>query len=63
MDILRGNNVTVTGAADGPTVVLARGSGCDQDMWRLLVPPPGRAVPDAAVRLRRLRRGGRLRPE
>ncbi|MCP3012974.1 alpha/beta hydrolase [Nocardiopsis dassonvillei] len=38
MDILRRNNVTVTGAADGPTVVLAHGFGCDQNLWRLVVP-------------------------
>jgi sigma-B regulation protein RsbQ len=38
MGILRRNNVTVTGAADGPAVVLAHGFGCDQNMWRLVVP-------------------------
>ncbi|WP_017570413.1 alpha/beta fold hydrolase [Nocardiopsis halotolerans] len=38
MDVLRRNNVTVTGTADGPTVVLAHGFGCDQNMWRLVVP-------------------------
>jgi sigma-B regulation protein RsbQ len=30
--------VTVTGQADGQPVVLAHGFGCDQNMWRLVVP-------------------------
>nr|WP_017585989.1 alpha/beta hydrolase [Nocardiopsis ganjiahuensis] len=30
--------MTITGAAGGPTVVLAHGFGCDQNMWRLIVP-------------------------
>lgn len=38
MDIGARNNVTVTGPADGPAVVLAHGFGCDQNMWRLAVP-------------------------
>ncbi|CAM5434824.1 hydrolase [Streptomyces spiroverticillatus] len=38
MDTRRRNNVVVTGRADGPTVVLAHGFGCDQNMWRLVVP-------------------------
>ncbi|MFD6916017.1 alpha/beta fold hydrolase [Streptomyces virginiae] len=38
MDIQRRNNVTVTGNLHGPTVVLAHGFGCDQNMWRLTVP-------------------------
>jgi sigma-B regulation protein RsbQ len=38
VDILRRNNVTVTGAPHGPAVVLAHGFGCDQNMWRLVVP-------------------------
>ncbi|MEU4796659.1 alpha/beta hydrolase [Streptomyces sp. NPDC023327] len=38
MDSLRRNNVTVTGNPQGPTVVLAHGFGCDQNMWRLTVP-------------------------
>ncbi|MBB6119427.1 alpha/beta fold hydrolase [Nocardiopsis algeriensis] len=37
-DVLHRNNVTVTGAADGPPVVLAHGFGCDQNMWRSVVP-------------------------
>ncbi|KYK13514.1 MULTISPECIES: alpha/beta hydrolase [Streptomyces] len=38
MDVERRNNVTVTGNPSGPTVVLAHGFGCDQNMWRLTVP-------------------------
>ncbi|MGK5691412.1 alpha/beta fold hydrolase [Streptomyces sp. URMC 128] len=38
MDILRRNNVTVTGNPQGRTVVLAHGFGCDQNMWRLTTP-------------------------
>ncbi|MFF8812876.1 alpha/beta fold hydrolase [Streptomyces pactum] len=38
MDMRRRNNVTVTGRPDGPVVVLAHGFGCDQNMWRLIVP-------------------------
>ncbi|MDG9704216.1 alpha/beta fold hydrolase [Streptomyces sp. DH37] len=38
MDVRRRNNVTVTGREDGPVVVLAHGFGCDQNMWRLVVP-------------------------
>ncbi|GAB3821845.1 alpha/beta fold hydrolase [Kribbella italica] len=38
MDILRRNNVTITGNPDGRTVLLAHGFGCDQNMWRLTVP-------------------------
>ncbi|MGQ4336352.1 alpha/beta fold hydrolase [Streptomyces hayashii] len=38
MDIRRRNNIRITGRPDGPTVVLAHGFGCDQNMWRLTVP-------------------------
>ncbi|MER7707700.1 alpha/beta hydrolase [Kitasatospora sp. NPDC097605] len=38
MDIRRRNNVTLVGPVGGPTVVLAHGFGCDQNMWRLVVP-------------------------
>ncbi|MFD1146359.1 alpha/beta fold hydrolase [Saccharothrix hoggarensis] len=38
MDVRSRNNVVVTGEADGPVVVLAHGFGCDQNMWRLVVP-------------------------
>ncbi len=32
------NNVLLTGRVDGPVVMLANGFGCDQNMWRLVVP-------------------------
>jgi sigma-B regulation protein RsbQ len=32
------NNVTLSGRADGPVVMLAHGFGCDQNMWRLVAP-------------------------
>jgi sigma-B regulation protein RsbQ len=32
------NNVVVTGRDDGPTVLLAHGFGCDQNLWRFVVP-------------------------
>ncbi|WP_189554640.1 alpha/beta fold hydrolase [Streptomyces lavendofoliae] len=38
MDVASRNNVTITGKADGPVVMLAHGFGCDQNMWRLMVP-------------------------
>ncbi|THA75424.1 alpha/beta hydrolase [Streptomyces sp. A0592] len=38
MDIRRRNNVTVTGCSEGPVLLLAHGFGCDQNMWRLVVP-------------------------
>ena len=38
MDVRRRNNVTVLGRADGPTALLAHGFGCDQNLWRLVVP-------------------------
>lgn len=38
MDILRRNNVRVTGPDSGTTLVLAHGFGCDQNLWRLVVP-------------------------
>ncbi|MFJ3582933.1 alpha/beta fold hydrolase [Streptomyces sp. NPDC090127] len=38
MDVRRRNHVTVTGRAGGPVVVLAHGFGCDQNLWRLVVP-------------------------
>ena len=38
MDVLARNNVSVTGRADGPTVVFAHGFGCDQGMWRFVAP-------------------------
>ncbi|MEU9371553.1 alpha/beta hydrolase [Streptomyces avermitilis] len=38
MDIRRRNNVVITGRPDGRVVLLAHGFGCDQNMWRLMVP-------------------------
>ncbi|MGC5014605.1 alpha/beta fold hydrolase [Streptosporangium sp. DT93] len=32
------NNVIVTGREDGTPVILAHGFGCDQNLWRLVVP-------------------------
>ncbi|MFJ9342263.1 alpha/beta fold hydrolase [Streptomyces sp. NPDC101733] len=43
MDIRRRNNVTVTGRVDGPVLLLAHGFGCDQNMWRLILPALARA--------------------
>jgi sigma-B regulation protein RsbQ len=31
------NNVRIVGAEDGPTIMLAHGFGCDQNLWRLIV--------------------------
>lgn len=36
--VIRRNNVTVSGRTDGPVMLFAHGYGCDQDMWRRLVP-------------------------
>ena len=38
MDVRSRNNVSVTGRDDGPTVLLAHGFGCDQNLWRLVAP-------------------------
>jgi sigma-B regulation protein RsbQ len=38
MDVRSRNNVVVTGRDDGPTMLLAHGFGCDQNLWRLVVP-------------------------
>ncbi|WP_328321601.1 alpha/beta fold hydrolase [Streptomyces sp. NBC_00388] len=38
MDVRSRNHVTVTGRPGGPVVMLAHGFGCDQNMWRLVVP-------------------------
>jgi sigma-B regulation protein RsbQ len=34
----RRNNVNVVGRDDKPTIMLAHGFGCDQNLWRLVVP-------------------------
>ena len=38
MDVVGRNNVVVTGRPDGPVLMLAHGFGCDQNMWRLVLP-------------------------
>ncbi|SFR27968.1 Pimeloyl-ACP methyl ester carboxylesterase [Lentzea waywayandensis] len=38
MDARRRNNVTDIGREDDPTVLLAHGFGCDQNLWRLVAP-------------------------
>ncbi|HET7782284.1 MAG TPA: alpha/beta hydrolase [Arthrobacter sp.] len=36
--VIRRNNVTLSGRPDGPVMLFAHGFGCDQDMWRRLLP-------------------------
>jgi sigma-B regulation protein RsbQ len=38
VDVVVRNNVVVTGPAGAPVVLLAHGFGCDQNLWRLVVP-------------------------
>ncbi|WP_216908606.1 alpha/beta fold hydrolase [Nocardia noduli] len=38
MSVRDRNNVVVTGVEDGPTLLLAHGFGCDQNLWRLVAP-------------------------
>ncbi|MFT7836801.1 alpha/beta hydrolase [Saccharothrix sp. BKS2] len=38
MDVLSRNHVTVSGREDGRAVVFSHGFGCDQNMWRSVVP-------------------------
>ncbi|MGW1733825.1 alpha/beta hydrolase [Streptomyces sp. NBC_00121] len=38
MDVRSRNHVTVSGRSGAPVVMLAHGFGCDQNMWRLVVP-------------------------
>ena len=38
MDVRERHNVVVQGTGDGPPLVLAHGFGCDQNLWRLVVP-------------------------
>jgi sigma-B regulation protein RsbQ len=38
MSVLARNNVSVAGPQDGPAMILAHGFGCDQNMWRYVVP-------------------------
>src|SRR3984957_12543703 len=37
-DVLARNNVTAGGRPGGPVMVFAHGFGCDQNMWRFVVP-------------------------
>jgi sigma-B regulation protein RsbQ len=37
VDVRLRNNVTFAGVESGPTIVLAHGFGCDQNLWRLIV--------------------------
>jgi sigma-B regulation protein RsbQ len=38
VDVVTRHNVIFAGPADGPVVLLAHGFGCDQNLWRLVVP-------------------------
>jgi sigma-B regulation protein RsbQ len=38
MDVLRRNNVVVSGKADAQPIVFSHGFGCDQAMWRYVAP-------------------------
>jgi len=38
VDVLRRNNVRVTGDPAGPPMIFAHGFGCDQQMWRFVAP-------------------------
>lgn len=46
MDVRSRNNVRVVGAEQGPTIVLAHGFGCDQNLWRRVTE---RLAPDFRV--------------
>ena len=53
VDLQARNNVTFAGAQDGPTVMLAHGFGCDQNLWRLVAAAARDRVPAGPVRPRR----------
>jgi sigma-B regulation protein RsbQ len=38
LGVVRRNNVVLVGPAGRPVIMLAHGFGCDQNMWRLIVP-------------------------
>jgi sigma-B regulation protein RsbQ len=38
MSVLRRNNVTISGRAEGQPMLFAHGFGCDQNMWRFVAP-------------------------
>ena len=46
MDVHTRNNTRVVGNPDGPTLVLAHGFGCDQNLWRLVTE---RLAPDFRI--------------
>ncbi|BBY15804.1 alpha/beta fold hydrolase [Mycolicibacterium litorale] len=46
MDVRSRNNVRIVGAEQGPTIVLAHGFGCDQNLWRKVT---ARLSPDFRV--------------
>ena len=37
MDVYARHNINILGEAHGPTILLAHGFGCDQNLWRLIV--------------------------
>ena len=38
MDVVARNHVTISGVRDGPPMMFAPGFGCDQTMWRFVIP-------------------------
>ncbi|MFC4056867.1 alpha/beta fold hydrolase [Planomonospora corallina] len=38
MDVLARNNVNISGNLSGKTIIFSHGFGCDQNMWRFVVP-------------------------
>lgn len=38
MDLRERHHVTISGRAEGPTIMFAHGFGCDQRMWRFVAP-------------------------
>jgi sigma-B regulation protein RsbQ len=38
MSVVQRNNVTVRGNKNGPVILFAHGFGCDQNMWRYVIP-------------------------
>ena len=44
MDVIGSNNVTVIGQTDGPTLLPDHGFGCDQNLWRLVLPALARTT-------------------
>lgn len=42
MDVRRRSNVAFAGRENGPVLMLSQGFGCDQNMWRRVVPELGK---------------------